>query len=101
MIYYWRILYSIQNAVIHFEDGDYRDHAEYFNQADLLRTMKHNGPGVNKSDLRPLLDELVEDGLLEIREGKEQNKPQSKGEYKISEEGKKWLQRYNELSSKS
>ena len=100
MTYYWRILHSLDNRVIYFKDGSFRDHAEYFNLEDLNRTMKHHIRGVNKSDLRPLLDELVENGLLEIREGKEQYRTQSKGEYKISEEGKKWLQRYNEFRLK-
>ena len=86
-VYRNRILQSINNRIIEFTDGTFRSDNEWFNQEDLLRTMKRKKRGMDKSRLRDFLDELVELELLEIREGKKQDKSNSKGEYKISTKG--------------
>ena len=87
----------MSNSVIEFEDGSFGKNIERFNLEDLLRTMKNRKQGVDKPRLRTLLSALVTKGFLEILEGKKQSKPQSKGEYALTKEGKMWLVKYNEI----
>ena len=84
----------MSNSVIEFEDGSFGKNIEWFNLEDLLRTMKNRKQGVDKPRLRTLLSALVTKGFLEILEGKKQSKPQSKGEYALTHEGKLWLTGY-------
>ena len=86
-----RILLSLNNKVIYFLDGSFRDQVEWFNQEDLLRTMRGLNKGMDKPRLRDFLEDLTELKLVDKREGKKQEKSQSKGEYKINEEGQKQL----------
>ena len=97
-VYRNRILQSINNRIIEFTDGTFRSDNEWFNQEDLLRTMKRQKRGMDKSRLRDFLDELVELELLEIREGKKQDKSNSKGEYKITTKGTDQLKLLTNLS---
>ena len=87
----------MSNSVIEFEDGSFGKNIERFNLEDLLRTMKNQKQGIDKTKLRTLLSALVTKGFLEILEGKKQSKPQSKGEYALTKEGKMWLVKYNEI----
>ena len=87
----------MSNSVIQFEDGSFGKNIERFNLEDLLRTMKNQKQGIDKTKLRTLLSALVTKGFLEILEGKKQSKPQSKGEYALTKEGKMWLVKYNEI----
>ena len=86
-----RILLSLNNKVIYFLDGSFRDQVEWFNQEDLLRTMRGLNKGMDKPRLRDFLEDLTELKLVDKREGKKQEKSQSKGEYEINEAGKKQL----------
>lgn len=84
--------------MVEFEDGSYSKNHERFNLEDLLRTMKRRKQGIDKSKLRTLLSNLVIKDFLRIIEGKKQLKPQSKGEYEVTNEGKGWLTKYLEMS---
>ena len=88
----------MNDNVIIFADGTFKHHSEWFNLEDLLRTMKHRKQGIDKSKLRTMLSNLVIKDLLRIIEGKKQFKPQSKGEYEVTNEGKGWLTKYLEMS---
>ena len=92
-----RILLSLNNKVIYFLDGSFRDQVEWFNQEDLLRTMRGLNKGMDKPRLRDFLEDLTELKLVDKREGKKQEKSQSKGEYKISIVGNQKLISFNEL----
>ena len=94
-VYRNRILLSLNNKVIEFLDGTFKNNVEWFNQEDLLRTMKRHNRGMDKSRLRDFLDDLEILEFLEIREGKKQNKPQSKGEYKITSGGIEHLRKFS------
>ena len=87
----------MSNSVIQFEDGSFSKNNEWFNLEDLLRTMRNRHQGADKPRLRTLLSSLLTKGFIEIREGKKQSKPQSKGEYALTKEGKMWLVKYNEI----
>ena len=87
----------MSNSVIEFEDGSFGKNIERFNLEDLLRTMKNQKQGIDKTKLRTLLSALVTKGFLEILEGKKQSKPQSKGEYALTKEGRMWLTKYREI----
>jgi hypothetical protein len=89
--YLSRILLSLNNKVINFPNGSFENNVEWFNQEDLLRTMKRNNRGMDKSRLREFLDVLENLKFVNKREGKKQEKSQSKGEYKINEAGQKQL----------
>ena len=54
-----RILSCMSNSIVEFEDGSFGKDIEWFNLEDLLRTMKHNKQGIDKSKLRTLLSNLV------------------------------------------
>ena len=92
-----RILLSLNNKVIYFLDGSFRDQVEWFNQEDLLRTMRGLNKGMDKPRLRDFLEDLTELKLVDKREGKKQEKSQSKGEYKISILGHQKLISFNQL----
>ena len=94
-VYVNRILSTMNNGVIYFKDESFRDHNAWFNQEDLLRTMKNqHGRGIDKAKLRILLTNLAKLEKIEMREGKKQDKSQSKGEYKITKEGQDFLQKF-------
>ena len=59
--------------------------------------MKNRKQGIEKTKLRTLLSNLLTKGFIEIREGKKQSKPQSKGEYALTKEGRMWLIKYREI----
>ena len=84
----------MSNSVIEFEDGSFGKNIEWFNLEDLLRTMKHRKQGMDKPRLRTLLSNLETRGFVVKQEGKKQSKPQSKGEYALTDEGKLWLTDY-------
>tara|TARA_B110000495_G_C22562179_1_gene339151 strand:+ start:36 stop:347 length:312 start_codon:yes stop_codon:yes gene_type:complete len=86
-----RILLCLNNKVINFPDGTSRDRVEWFNQEELHRTMQDQKMGMDKVRLRDFLDDLIVLEFVDKREGKKQEKTQSKGEYKINEEGQKQL----------
>ena len=92
-----RVLSCMCNSVVEFEDGSYSKDQERFNLEDLLRTMKRRKQGIDKSKLRTLLSNLVIKDFLRIIEGKKQFKPQSKGEYEVTNEGKAWLMEYQKM----
>ena len=96
-VYRNRILLSLNNKVIEFLDGSFKNEVEWFNQEDLLRTMKRQSMGMDKSRLRDFLDDLTVLKLVDKREGKKQEKSQSKGEYKISILGHQKLISFNQL----
>ena len=63
---------------------------EWYNQEDVLSTLKRTtGRGIDKSELRKILNKLSERGFIEKREA--EIKTQSKGEYKIAEAGTNYL----------
>ena len=97
MEYTARILSSMCNSVVEFEDGTFSKGHQQFNLEDLLRTMKHRKQGIDKSKLRTMLSNLVVKDLLRVTEGKKQSKPQSKGEYEVTNEGKDFLTKYLEM----
>ena len=84
----------MSNSVIEFEDGSFGKNLEWFNLEDLLRTMRQQKRGIDKSTLRTLLTNLETKVFLKVREGKKQDKRQSKGEYALTDEGKAWLMEY-------
>ena len=92
-----RILLSLNNKVINFSDGSFKNNVEWFNQEDLLRTMKRMNKGMDKSRLREFLDDLTTLKLVDKREGKIQVKSQSKGEYQINLLGKQRLALRNQM----
>ena len=92
-----RILSCMSNSIVEFEDGSFGKDIEWFNLEDLLRTMRNRHQGADKPRLRTLLSSLLTKGFIEIREGKKQSKPQSKGEYALTKEGKMWLVKYREI----
>ena len=96
-VYRNRILAALNNNVILFPDGSFKNNVEWFNQEDLLRTMKRMNKGMDKSRLRDFLDDLTALKLVDKREGKKQEKSQSKGEYKISIVGNQKLISFIEL----
>ena len=70
---------------------------EWYNQEDVLSTLKRTtGRGIDKSELRKILNNLSERGFIEKREA--EIKTQSKGEYKIAEAGKAFLRQLDQLS---
>ena len=85
--YKFRILLYLNNKTIEFPDGTSRSNSDYFNLEDLLRTMRSKRQGMDKPTLRNHLDELTLLDLVVKREGKKQNKSQSKGEYTITKKG--------------
>ena len=97
MEYTARILSSMCNSVVEFEDGTFSKGHQQFNLEDLLRTMKHRKQGIDKSKLRTMLSNLVIEDLLRIIEGKKQFKPQSKGEYEVTKDGRDFLTKYLEM----
>ena len=97
MEYTARVLSCMCNSIVEFEDGTFGKDQERFNLEDLLRTMKHNKQGIDKSKLRTLLSNLVIKDLLRVTEGKKQSKPQSKGEYEVTKEGRGFLTKYLEM----
>ena len=96
-VYRNRILAALNNNVILFQDGSYKNNVEWFNQEDLLRTMKRMNKGMDKSRLRDFLDSLTVLKLVDKQEGKKQNKSQSKGEYQINLLGKQRLALRNQM----
>ncbi len=94
-VYRNRILLSLNNKVIYFLDGSFKNEVEWFNQEDLLRTMKRHNRGMDKSRLRDFLDDLEILEFVNKREGKEQEKSQSKGEYRITGRGIEQLRKFN------
>ena len=96
-VYRNRILAALNNNVILFQDGSFKNNVEWFNQEDLLRTMKRMNKGMDKSRLREFLDELTTLKLVDKQEGKIQNKSQSKGEYQINLLGKQRLALRNQM----
>ena len=63
---------------------------EWYNQEDVLSTLKRTtGRGIDKSELRKILENLSKKGFIEKREA--EIKTQSKGEYKIAEAGTNYL----------
>jgi hypothetical protein len=96
-VYRNRILAALNNNVILFQDGSFRSQVEWFNQEDLLRTMKRMNKGMDKSRLRDFLDSLTVLKLVDKQEGKKQNKSQSKGEYRINQLGKQRLALRNQM----
>jgi len=96
-VYRNRILAALNNNVILFQDGSFKNNVEWFNQEDLLRTMKRMNKGMDKSRLREFLDELTTLKLVDKREGKIQVKSQSKGEYQINLLGKQRLALRNQM----
>ena len=94
-VYRNRILAALNNNVILFQDGSFRSQVEWFNQEDLLRTMKRHNRGMDKSRLRDFLDGLEILKFVNKREGKEQEKSQSKGEYMITGRGIELLRKFN------
>jgi len=96
-VYRNRILAALNNNVILFQDGSFKNNVEWFNQEDLLRTMKRQNMGMDKSRLRDFLDDLTALKLVDKRDGKKQEKSQSKGEYKISIVGNQKLISFIEL----
>ena len=96
-VYRNRILAALNNNVILFQDGSYKNNVEWFNQEDLLRTMKRMNKGMDKSRLREFLDGLTTLKLVDKREGKIQVKSQSKGEYQINLLGKQRLALRNQM----
>ena len=96
-VYRNRILLSLNNKVIYFLDGSFKNEVEWFNQEDLLRTMKRHNRGMDKSRLRDFLDDLEILKFVDKQEGKKQEKRQSKGEYKINEAGRTQLVLINQL----
>ena len=93
-VYTARILSCMSNSIVEFEDGSFGKDTEWFNLEDLLRTMKNQERGMDKPRLRTLLTNLETKAFLRIREGKKQDKRQSKGEYALTDEGKAWLMEY-------
>jgi hypothetical protein len=85
--YQERILITLNNNMINFPDGSYR-YTDSYNLNDLHATMKSRNCGMDKSKLRDLLEKIHERKLIDKKEGKEQNKRNSKGEYKINAEGR-------------
>lgn len=85
--YQERILITLNNNLINFPDGSYR-YTDSYNLNDLHGTMQSRNCGMDKSKLRDLLEKIYERKLIDKKEGKEQNKRNSKGEYKINEEGR-------------
>ncbi len=96
-VYRNRILAALNNNVILFPDGSFKNNVEWFNQEDLLRTMKRMNKGMDKSRLRDFLDSLTVLKLVDKQEGKKQNKSQSKGEYRINQLGKQRLALRNQM----
>ena len=96
-VYRNRILAALNNNVILFQDGSFKNNVEWFNQEDLLRTMKRMNKGMDKSRLRDFLDSLTVLKLVDKQEGKKQNKSQSKGEYRINQLGKQRLALRNQM----
>ena len=96
-VYRNRILAALNNNVILFPDGSFKNNVEWFNQEDLLRTMKRMNKGMDKSRLRDFLDDLTTLKLVDKQEGKIQNKSQSKGEYQINQLGKQQLVLRNQM----
>ena len=72
-VYRNRILAALNNNVILFPDGSFKNNVEWFNQEDLLRTMKRMNKGMDKSRLRDFLDSLTVLKLVDKQEGKKQN----------------------------
>ena len=96
-VYRNRILAALNNNVILFQDGSFKNNVEWFNQEDLLRTMKRMNKGMDKSRLRDFLEDLTVLKLVDKREGKIQVKSQSKGEYQINLLGKQRLALRNQM----
>ena len=70
---------------------------EWYNQEDVLSTLKRTtGRGIDKSELRKILNKLSERGFIEKREA--EIKTQSKGEYKIAEAGTNFLTEYDKIT---
>jgi len=70
---------------------------EWYNQEDVLSTLKRiTDRGINKTELRKILDNLSEICFIEKREA--EIKTQSKGEYKIAEAGKDYLIKLDKIS---
>ena len=88
--YQVRILVTLNNNVINFPDGSFR-YTDSYNLNDLHATMQSRGCGMDKSRLRVLLEKTHDRKLIDKKEGKEQDKRNSKGEFKINADGKNFI----------
>ena len=72
------------------DDNGWNRNIEWFSVEALHRTMKHHKMTIEKPKLRKLLTDLVDKDppLVEIQEGGKQDRPQAKGEYRLTDEGK-------------
>ena len=90
------VLTAIKNGVKYDFAGNFSSSIEWYNLEDVLRTLrKVVGQGIDKSELRTILNNLTSRDLLEQREAKD--KTQSKAEYRISEKGKKLLLEWQKI----
>jgi hypothetical protein len=77
------------NLVVN-DDNSWDRNIEWFSVEALHRMMRRHKMPIEKTKLRKLLTNLAnkEPPLVEIQEGGKQDRPQAKGEYRLTDEGK-------------
>ena len=93
------VLTAMINGVKYDFHGNFSSSIEWYNLEDVNRTLRNViGRGIDKAELRTILNKLVARGLLEKRDP--QDKTQSKAEYHITEGGKDLLVQWEKMNEK-
>ncbi len=80
----------MSNSVEIDDDDNWDGNTEWYTVESLHRTMKHFKKPIEKGKLRIILTRLLnkDPPLVKIQEGGKQDRPQAKGEYALTDEGK-------------
>ena len=80
------------------DDDSWNRNIEWFSVEALHRMMRRQKMPIEKTKLRKLLTNLVnkDPPFIKIQEGGKQDRPQAKGEYALTDEGKAQFREYLE-----
>ena len=86
----------MSNSIVVDENDNFDRNVEWFSVEKLHRTMRHFKQPIEKPKLRKLLTNLEarDPPYIKKQEGRKQDRPQAKGEYALTNEGKIGFREY-------